>query len=69
MELRDDGAGVRSAILKGVSRVWPRTTTVTLPLVPDVVFKVAGLDPTLPLLQVQSGGFFVGSMLGCRMRQ
>ena len=40
----------------------PRTTTVTLPLKPDVVFKV-GCSPlilTLPLLQVQSGGLFAG---------
>ena len=63
VELRDDGhmvGGVRSAILEGISDVRPRTTVVTLPLDPDVVFKVCSSLITLPLLQVQSGALFAG---------
>ena len=63
VELRDGGhmvGGVRSAILEGISDARPRTTVVTLPLDPDVVFKVCGVPITLPLLQVQSGALFAG---------
>ena len=53
-------AGVHRAILEGISSAWPRTTAVTLPLDPDVVFKVCGFVLTLPLLQVQSEALIAG---------